>query len=285
MSDPWGQPPQQGGHDQQPYDQGQQSYPQPQPQPQPYPQPNQLPNPQPSRQPYPPSYQPSYQQPYQQPYPQGYPQPYQQGGQAGQGSPGGPGGRGGRPAVISGLVALAVVGGALGIYFGTGSGGSHDTAQTASTAGLSPSGSARPSAASGDTPSPPPSAADTQAPSLSAGEASDLLTTNQVCPSFLAIEDPLIDQMGQIQDEADGLRVFGSFQPKFDALAAGTPPGQFRTLIQAVASDLDAIVAYIKANPHMSKPAPAAFDDELDTFQNDADAVDNACDPLGSPTS
>jgi hypothetical protein len=182
------------------------------------------------------------------------------------------------------VVALAVVGGALGIYFGTGSGGSHDTAQTASTSGLLPGGSARPSTTSGDTPTPPPSAV-AQARGLSAGEASDLLTTNQVCPSFLAVEDPLIDQMGQIQDEADGLRVFGSFQSKFDALAAATPPGQFQTQIQTVASDLDAIVAYVKANPHMSKPAPPAFDDESDTFQNDADAVDNACDPLGSPTS
>ncbi len=76
-----------------------------------------------------------------------------------------------------------------------------------------------------------------------------------------------------------------SFQPKFDALAASTPPGLSQPQIQAVADHLDAIVAYIKANPHMSKPALAAFDDELNTFQDDADAIDNACDPLGSPTS
>jgi hypothetical protein len=178
-------------------------------------------------------------------------------------------------AIVSSIVAVAVIGGGLGIYLATQHSGSGTTVQTASTARMSTSASAQPTAT-----------AAASAAAIGAGNSTaDLLTTNEVCPSFLAIEQPLITQMGQITDEASGAKVFETFQPKFNALAASTPAGQYQTEIQAVASDLNAIVAYIKANPHMSKPAPAAFDAELNTFQTDADTVDNNCDPLGTSTS
>ena len=270
MSDQWGQQPPQSGYGQQPYPQNHQGQ-QPAPtqpmgqygQQQPYPQPQQ--------QPY----------PYTQQYPQPYAQPYAQ--QQFAPAPQSPNSSK-RPMIISGLVALVVIGGAMGVYFATQSGGSGGTVKVASTSGISPTITAKPAAtatssATGTQASP--TSAATQASPLSTAGDSSLLTTNQVCPAFLELEQPLINQMGGINDEAEGLTVFGSFAPKFDALAAGTPSGQYQTEIQAVATDLDAIVAYIKANPHMSKPAPAAFDTLLDNFQNDADTVDNNCDPLG----
>ena len=270
MSDQWGQqPPQNGYGQQQPYPQnyqgeqpmptqpmgqyGQQPQPQPQPQQQPY--------------------------PYAQPYTQLYPQPYPQQQFAPVPPPTGPSKR---PMIISGLVALVVIGGAAGIYFATQSGGSGGTVKVASTSGISPTVTAQPTAtaAATGTQASPTSAATQPSPLSTAGD-SDLLTTNQVCPAFLEIEQPLINAMGGINDEAEGLTVFETYAPKFNALAASTPAGQYQTEIQAVANDLDAILAYTKANPHMSKPAPPAFDTLLDTFQNDADTVDNNCDPLG----
>ena len=268
MSDHWGQQPQQNGYGQQPYPQNYQGE-QPAPtQPMgPYGQ-----QPQPQQQPYP------YAQPYPQPYAQ---QPYAQQQFAPVPPPTGPGKR---PIIISGLIALVVIGGAAGIYFATQSGGSGGTVKVASTSGISPTVTAQPTAtasAAGTEQAPPTSAA-TQASPLSTAGDSDLLTTNQVCPAFLEIEQPLINAMGGINDEAEGLTVFETYAPKFNALAASTPAGQYQTEIQAVANDLDAILAYTKANPHMSKPAPPAFDTLLDTFQNDADTVDNNCDPLGN---
>ena len=213
------------------------------------------------------------QQPYPQPYAQ---QPYAQQQFAPVPPPTGPGKR---PIIISGLIALVVIGGAAGIYFATQSGGSGGTVKVASTSGISPTVTAKPTAT--DTQASPTSAANQASPLSTAGD-SDLLTTNQVCPAFLEIEQPLINAMGGINDEAEGLTVFETYAPKFNALAASTPAGQYQTEIQAVANDLDAILAYTKANPHMSKPAPPAFDTLLDTFQNDADTVDNNCDPLGN---
>ncbi|MBR7827789.1 hypothetical protein KDK95_15830 [Actinospica sp. MGRD01-02] len=238
MSDQWGQPPQQGAPGQQPYYQGQ-----PGPT-QPMAHPGQV------------------QQP---------PGPYAH--QHFAAAPA-PSNTRKRPVIIGGIAALAVIGGALGIYFAVKPSGSSQSVRTASTAGISPTATGQSAPAAG-----------AQTSSATAGDSSDLLTTNQVCPAFLAIEQPLISQMGQIQNEADGLRVFTAFQPKFNSLAASTPPGAFQTQIQTVANDLNTIVAYVKANPHMSKPAPAAFDAELNTFQNDIDTVDNNCDPLGTSTS
>ena len=245
MSDQWGQPPQQGGYSQQPYRQGQQPtgyYGQPQQPPSPYAQQQFAPLP-----PLPP----------------------------------GPGRSSKRPIIIS-LVALAVLGGAAGIYFATQSSGSGGTVKVASTSGMSPTVTAPTAAASATGTQASPTSTATRASPLSTEGDSNLLTTHQVCPAFLEIEQPLINQMGDIDDEAQGLTVFESFAPKFEALAASTPSGQYQTEIRAVADDLDAIVAALKANPHMSKPAPPAFDDQLNTLQNDIDTVDNNCDPLGS---
>lgn len=232
MSEQWGQAPQQGRPDQQPYYQGQQPA-------------------------------------------LGQPQPFNPYAQQQFAPAPPPGASRTRSIIISGVAGLAVIGGALGIYLAEKPGGSSESVQTASTTSASPTaGAATPTTTAG-----------APTPSLATANTADLLTTNQVCPAFLAIEQPLINQMGQIQNEADGQRVFDSYQPKFNDLAATTPPGQFQTQIQAVANDLNTIVAYIKANPHMSKPAPAAFDAELNTFQNDIDTVDNNCDPLGTSTS
>lgn len=195
------------------------------------------------------------------------------------------GGSSKKGAIVGGLIAVAVIGGGLGIYLATNHTGSSPTVQSASTAGISPGASAT-SAQPSATATAPAAAGNSQASTAAGGQrTADLLTTNQVCPSFLAIEQPLIKQMGQITDEASGARVFETFQPKFDALASSTPTGAYKTQIQSVASDLDAIVAYIKANPHMPRPAPAAFDTELNALQNDSDTVDNNCDPLGGSTS
>lgn len=188
-----------------------------------------------------------------------------------------PGSSNKRMAIVGSVVAVAVIGGGLGIYFATKHSGSGTTVKVASASSVSPSISAQPTGTA---------AAGAQASATGSGNSTaDLLTTNGVCPSFLAIEQPLITQMGQITDEASGAKVFESFQPKFNALAASTPAGQYRTEIQSVANDLNTIVAYIKANPHMGAPAPAAFDTDLNTFQADADTVNNNCDPLGGSTS
>jgi hypothetical protein len=241
MSDQWGNAPKHDGHGQQPYHQGWQPTPTGQPG---YPeQPQQPANPYPQQQFAPP------------------PPPRTSNK---------------RSIIISGVAALVVIGGALGIYLAEKPGGSGDSVQTASTTSATPTASVETTATAG-------TGAQTQ--SAAATDTTDLLSTNQVCPAFLALEQPLISQMGQIQNEADGQRIFGSFQPKFNALAATTPAGQYKAQIQTVADDLNTIVAYIKANPHMSKPAPAAFDSELNTFQNDVDVIDNNCDPLGTSTS
>jgi len=261
MSDQWGQPPQQNGYGQQSYPQNYQGQ-QPAPT-QPIGQYGQPPQSQ--QQPYP------YAQPYAQPYDQQQFAPAPRSANSGK-----------RPMIIGGLVALVVLGGATGIYFATQSSGSGGTVKVANTSGISPTVAAQPTATA--TQASPTSAA-TQASPLSTEGDADLLTTNQVCPAFLEIEQPLINQMGDINNEAEGNTVFESFVPKFNALAASTPSGQYQTEIQTVATDLDAIVAYAKANPHMSKPAPAAFDTLLNTFQNDMDTVDNNCDPLGTSTS
>ncbi|HTJ67429.1 MAG TPA: hypothetical protein VL551_07870 [Actinospica sp.] len=244
MSEQWRQPPQQGGYSQQPYQQGQ---------------------PPAAGQPAPPTQPPGY---FGQPQLPSDPHPQQPYAPATA-----PDASSKRVAIISSVVAVAVIGGGLGIYLATQHGGPGTTVQAASTVRTSPGASAQPTAT-------------VAASATSAGEdTADLLTTNAVCPAFLAIEQPLISAMNTITDEATGAAVFETYQPKFDALAASTPAGQYKTEIQAVARDLNAIVAYIKANPHMSKPAPAAFDAELNTFQTDADTVDNNCDPLGTSTS
>ena len=185
-----------------------------------------------------------------------------------------------RASIVAGLVAVAVIGGGLGIFLATEHAGSSRTVNIGGAAGFSPTASAtytQPSATTGANP-PASGTAGVQS-------TADLLTTNQVCPSFLAIEQPLIAQMNQITDEASGAKVFETFQPKFADLAASTPAGPYKVEIQSVADDLNAIVSYIKANPHMPKPAPAAFDAELNTFQTDADTVNTNCDPLGTSTS
>jgi hypothetical protein len=185
-----------------------------------------------------------------------------------------------RTTIVAGLVAVAVIGGGLGIFLATEHTGSSLTVHRASAAGFSPSASATSAQPSATTAANPPASG-----AAGVQSTADLLTTNQVCPSFLAIEQPLIAQMNQITDEASGAKVFETFQPKFADLAASTPVGPYKAEIQSVADDLNAIMSYIKANPHMPKPAPAAFDTELNTFQTDSDTVNTNCDPLGTSTS